>query len=305
MPSHDLELLKSKVNFRSLVLETQAINKAGKTLCPNHPDHDPSCHIYDDHAHCYTCGWHADAIGWVMATYNLTFKYAVTYLERPLFGNATRLKLKKHSTPRKKPKTERTTLFKPIPEQRVSDYLQQAALLDRLPKALEGRGFTLEDAHLLSMARDGEDLLFLLPSPDGKILAIKRRRARLCKGQRYFYETPGHGAPPWCSPDFMAGREVLVIEGELNGMACWLARPELSVMGMAAATGKLHLEVFNGKVIYIYSDDDTPGQKARERWAKEALDANAKQVFVLEPWEMDACDIAGALGRDALRERLR
>lgn len=39
-------------------------NCTGKANCtsPDHPDDEPSMHLYDDHVHCYSCGFHGDAV---------------------------------------------------------------------------------------------------------------------------------------------------------------------------------------------------------------------------------------------------
>ena len=37
----------------------------GKVLCPFHDDHNPSCHIYEEHYHCYSCGAHGDITDWL------------------------------------------------------------------------------------------------------------------------------------------------------------------------------------------------------------------------------------------------
>ena len=102
----------------------------------------------------------------------------------------------------------------------------------------------------------------------------------------------------------LSGEAVLIVEGELNGMACWLARPELRVMGVAGSEGDLHLEALRGRTVNVYADGDEAGKRARERWASQAHRAGVK-VYVLEPWnDGDACDVMGTLGRAALRERL-
>jgi Toprim domain/CHC2 zinc finger len=38
----------------------------GKIACPFHADGNPSCHIYDDHFHCFGCGARGDTIDWLM-----------------------------------------------------------------------------------------------------------------------------------------------------------------------------------------------------------------------------------------------
>ncbi len=161
----------------------------------------------------------------------------------------------------------------------------------------------MDDLKALQIAAYGQDAVLPITGPDGCTLALKRRFAEPGYGPRYRYTTPGHGTPAWCSPDFGKG-DVLIIEGELNGMICYLTRPELSVMGTAGTGGALHLEVLRGRTVYVYADGDAPGQKARDKWAASALSAGAAKVFVQGPWPLDACDLAGKEGRAALRERL-
>jgi hypothetical protein len=48
----------------------------GKVHCPFHADTRPSCHIYDDHYHCFACGAHGDAINWLMEVEGLNFRAA-------------------------------------------------------------------------------------------------------------------------------------------------------------------------------------------------------------------------------------
>jgi DNA polymerase I-like protein with 3'-5' exonuclease and polymerase domains len=45
----------------------------GKVHCPFHDDANPSCHIYDDHYHCFACGAHGDAISWLREVEGLSF----------------------------------------------------------------------------------------------------------------------------------------------------------------------------------------------------------------------------------------
>lgn len=311
----DIPGLKAAVDFRALVSETHEIGRDSKVCCPNGSAHKsgqdihPSCHIYSDGFHCFVCGAHGDAVDWLELEHGLTTAEAIAELRRRAGGYVPRA-----VRPVKRPaKPLRSCAARPVPAEAVASYMRRAARLDRLPSALEGRGFTLEDARRLHLVRDRDDLLFTVPGPDGVVLAIKRRyaqhslrtsHARPRGDQRYTYELPGHGTPAWCSPKMLEHSELLIVEGELNGMACYLARPDLAVMGTAGAGGGLHLEALRGCTVYIYADGDTAGDEARREWARAAHGAGAAKVYVLEPWEADACDLAGTLGRDELRRRL-
>lgn len=53
----------------------------GKCICPFHDDPTPSCHIYDNHFHCYGCGAHGDPLEWLMWVEGATYEAARHTLE--------------------------------------------------------------------------------------------------------------------------------------------------------------------------------------------------------------------------------
>lgn len=290
--------LKAAVPFPGLVSETHEIDRNRKVLCPVHDDHVPSCHIYPDGFKCFSCGAHGDAVDWLKLTYNLSTAEAIKELERRTEGYVPPAAVRRPVPP------PHPLTFRPVDATVLEHHHHKAAHLYRVPSAMEGRGFTLDDLKRLGFAAYRNDAVFPIRDPDGKVLALKRRFAEPKDGQRYRYTTLGHGNPAWCSPDFQGRDIALIVEGELNGMACWLATPELAVMGVAGTGGSLHAAALTGLTVYCYADGDDPGQKARDKWAAQALEVGAEKVFVLDPWPVDACDLAGRYGRAALRERL-
>jgi hypothetical protein len=181
---------------------------------------------------------------------------------------------------------------------------------ERLEQVTEPfRGFSPNDRKALGIAQSGDDAVLAITDPLGNIVALKKRHAVFREGQsRYFYLTKDCGTPAWCSPCFWTSQDVLIIEGEINGMSCALVRhngdKDLAVMGVAGTGGSLWLEALKDKDVYVYGDDDKPGQEAKDKWALAAYHAGAKSVMTLEPWEMDANDILAKLGPDELRERI-
>lgn len=295
----DIEAFKAAVPFRDVVLETHDPNRLWKVVCPFHADTHPSCHIYPHRFKCFSCGAHGDVIDWLKQTHGLTTAEAIQELKRRAGGYVPLVMKRPVKVEKPGP------AFKPIAADVLKLHFLQAKALDRIPAAIQGRGFSLEDLKTLRFATDGDDAVFPVKGPDGHVLALKRRYDQPQGGQRYRYTTPGHGSPAWCSSNFWLDEvEVLVIEGELNGMACYLAQSDLAVMGVAGTNGPLHLEALRSRTVYVYADGDDVGKEARNRWSKQALEAGAKRVFVLDPWPMDACDIAGNYGRDDLRKRL-
>ncbi len=294
----DIQALKSAVNFRDLVMETHDLDRSGKVVCPFHDDHSPSCHIYPDSYHCFSCGAHGDALDWTKQVHNLTTAESIRRLQQSVGGFIS------PAAPRPVRAQKPVPTFRPVDPEALKAHHLRAAQLDYVPARMQGRSFSVDDLRSLQFAAYGEDAVFPIPGPDGRILALKRRYSEPRDGQRYRYTTLGHGCPAWCSPGFTERGEVLVVEGELNAMACFLARPELAVMGVAGTNGPLHLEALQSRTVYVYADGDPVGQKARDRWAAQALEGGAARVSVLDPWELDACDLAGRYGRATLREQL-
>jgi len=63
----------SEISLKDIVDEPLV---SGKVCCPFHDDTNPSCHIYDDHYHCFACGAHGDAIDWLREVEGLSFRAA-------------------------------------------------------------------------------------------------------------------------------------------------------------------------------------------------------------------------------------
>jgi DNA primase len=293
----------AEIDFLALVAETHFIVHK-KVHCPFHQDSSPSCHIYDDHFFCFACGARGDALTWVQQVQNVSKSDAIRELEQRAGVHSLAIiqQPKRVDTPSTRMKECES---QPLPENAVDLHLKRASKLERIPLAIEGRGFTLEDLHHHWIASENEDALIPIFNPDGYMVAIKKRKQTMKpREQRYVYITAKCGAPAWCSSNFSNYDTVLIIEGELNAAICASVHPEMAYMGVAGTENHLWLEALKGKTVYVYADVDAPGRKARERWALAAYTIGAKRVMTLEPWEMDACDIAGRLGRDALRERL-
>ena len=169
-------------------------------------------------------------------------------------------------------------------------------------EALRGRGMSLAQGRSLGLGKTRRgDLLIPLRDPQGKLKAIKCRR-RGAAQPRYYYLTPGCGAPPWFSPGFTPG-QVLLVEGELNAMVCWLASG-LHTVGVAGAEAPLPPEL-EGGTVYLYADPDPAGRRALARWRAEGARRGLK-VLPLPPLPEghDACSYAERHGQAALRKWL-
>ena len=293
--SANLKALQDSLDLRTLVAETRTIDRHSKVRCPNpaHEDRNPSCHIWSHSFKCFSCGLSGDLVDWLELEHGISTGEAIQELKRRVEG------IYRSPSPQRRVSRTAIAIFKQVPANQLAAHRRRAARLDHLPRAMGGRGFALKDLQQLGFAAFGEDAVFPITGPDGTVLALKKRFAKPQDDQRYRYTTPGHGTPAWCSPCFLERGTILIVEGELNAMVCFLAAPHLAVMGVAGTGGALHSEALRSRKVYVYADGDEPGQRARNKWAAQAL-----EVYILEPWPADACEIAGRRGHAALRERL-
>lgn len=168
-----------------------------------------------------------------------------------------------------------------------------------LPEVLQGRGISLQEAVILGMGLSPEGDLYLpIYGPQEEVVAVKVRHLRPREGQRYRYLQRGSGTPPWYGPGYGQKKGVLVVEGELNAVALYLAVGDvLDVVGVAGVNGTLPSP--DGRPIFLLLDGDEAGEKAAGRWREEL------GGVVLPPLEGgDACEVAHAQGREALRKEV-
>ncbi len=127
---------------------------------------------------------------------------------------------------------------------------------------------------------------------------MKVRHLRPREGQRYRYLTRGCGTPPWYGPGYGKRAGVLVVEGELNAVALYLAVGDLlDVVGVAGVNGTLPEP--DGRPTFLLLDGDEAGRAAGKRWQEEL------GGHLLAPLEGgDACEVAHGQGREALRKEV-
>jgi len=215
---------------------------------------------------------------------------------------AVRILLDEAALPPPPPPRPRPGKRKPPDVEGLLPYLREAR--ERLlgqgeVEELKRRGIALREALDLGMGLTPEgDLVFPIFGPNGEVQAVKVRHREPRNGGRYRYLTPGVGTPPWYGPGYGAKAGVIVVEGELNGVALYLALGDvLDVVGVAGTNGKLPAP--DGRPFFLLLDGDEAGRKAASRWREEV------GGYLLSPLlDGDACDLAGRLGREALRKEV-
>lgn len=83
IPREVVSALLARVDLVELIERTVPLKKAGavyKGLCPFHSERTSSFMVFGDHYHCFGCGAHGSAIGWMMAHGGMTFPDAVDAL---------------------------------------------------------------------------------------------------------------------------------------------------------------------------------------------------------------------------------
>ena len=87
IPQSFVNSLIERVDVVAVIGARVQLKKAGANhvgLCPFHDEKTPSFHVYPDGFHCFGCGAHGTAIGFLMDLEGLTFPEAVESLASPL-----------------------------------------------------------------------------------------------------------------------------------------------------------------------------------------------------------------------------
>src|SRR5581483_8968835 len=84
LPSSFLDELRFRTPLAAIVGRRVRLARSGrqwKGCCPFHDEKTPSFYVYEDgHYHCFGCGAHGDAIGFIMHTEGTGFMDAVAQL---------------------------------------------------------------------------------------------------------------------------------------------------------------------------------------------------------------------------------
>lgn len=171
--------------------------------------------------------------------------------------------------------------------------------LGRVPREIQGRGFTFEDTLRLGFGVHAEGVLIPILSPKGEVWAVKVKRGK--PPPKYRYLASGMGAKPWHSPGFgERPRPVLVVEGELNAAIAWASHKGMDYVGVAGAEASPLWKALRGRKVFLAADGDEAGERALKRWKEEAWEEAGILAYPLPPLEQDFCEVAGERGKEEL-----
>jgi DNA primase len=258
------ETLREQVTFGRLIEP----GSGGKAHCvaPGHQDNDPSMHVYDDHVHCFACGFHGDVTDlWaakrgfdrpVEAALDLSREFGI---ELPEVGPEARKRAR---------------------ERRAKEdlYLQQAkachgvlASHPRVREWWEARGFgqELRERFLLGTNKDGAAAVIPFWHR-GRVQGLIRRKL---KGEpKYLYpkaeEFPGGHRPLFVPASVSVG--AYLTEGIVDALALAAIGEDAIAVGGTGMSSKQvrELDRVPGP-LYILPDADEEGGQAAREWARK------------------------------------
>jgi DNA primase len=274
LPPGFMEELRARTPLATVVGRRVRLARSGrqwKGNCPFHGEKTPSFYVYDDHFHCFGCGEHGDAIGFVMKCQSVGFMEAVEQLAgeagmdvpkpTPEAAEAEKRRLDLHAVLDAAQASFRRRLF--APEGRAGlDYLRRRGLTEdtiaRFGLGWSGEGRGSLTAELAAQEIPAEMLLqagLLRATEDGRLtelffnrvmFPIRDRRGRLISfGGRTLGDAP---------PKYVNGPETDVFSKRGTLYALDLARQAVSAgAGLVVVEGymdviALHQAGFGGAV---------------------------------------------------------
>ncbi|RFA14398.1 DNA primase [Subtercola boreus] len=199
---------------------------------------------------------------------------------------------------------------------------------DNLGKHLRSRGYTAEELSLAGLTSSGDRgsydrfrgrLVWPIRDQTGQTVGFGARRLYDDdKGPKYLNtpETPVYHKSQvlygldLAKRDISRARQVVVVEGYTDVMACHLAGVTTAVATCGTAFGVEHIKIIRrilgddtvglGEVVFTF-DPDAAGQKAALRAFSEEQRFEAQTYVAVAPDGLDPCDLRLGRGDDAVR----
>jgi DNA primase len=289
------EALREEVSIGQLV----EANGHRKTLCVNHSEKTPSMHVYEDHVHCFGCGFHGDVVDvWG----------AQKGIDRPIeaaldLARAFNVRLPEMSEEARQKTQERRE--KEADDLRLAQVCHGA--LDKHPHVRdwwEGRGFgsDLRERFLLGANKDGT--AGVIPFwHRGRVMGLVRRQ--LEREPKYILpkaEEFPEGHRPLFIPSPIKGK-ISLVEGYIDALAAAATgRSTIAIGGTdisAEQSRELRKSLPEDATIYILPDDDESGKVATRAWGRQFF-PNAR--ICAASYGSGAKDIADTFARDGVQK---
>ena len=263
------ELLQDQVSPKE-ILERYSQVKGSKARCvaPDHEDNNPSMHLYDDHVHCFSCGFHGDVVNvWaamrnfesqIEAALDLAREFGVVL---PEIGPKARKRVQE--------RREKEDLF--LRQARAShEGLETHA---RVREWWEGRGFgeALQQRFLLGANEDGTEAIIPFWHR-GRVHGLIRRKL---EGEPKYVNPKAEDFPTGHKPVFIPGHVsagAFLVEGIVDALAL-VALEESAIAVAGTNISREQMDELNrlSGPLYILPDHDydEKGQKAARKWVRD------------------------------------
>jgi DNA primase len=178
---------------------------------------------------------------------------------------------------------------------------------------MESRGLNPDDAYAAGLGAVEAGIAIPVYDEDLRLKNVKVRKWNE-KGGRFAYLFPGRGNGYYFPPDFAWGpmRRVVIVEGELNAAAVYLALdlPTIGVPGASTGLSRKLVERLKQYVaeVVVLTDQDDAGRQLMERILAQLVEGGYDRQRIYVPMEdryhRDPMDILKDHGLDYLRKNL-
>jgi DNA primase len=243
-----------------------SVNGSGKAHCvaPDHQDNDPSMHLYDDHVHCFVCGFHGDVTDvWA----------ALRGFDRPIDAALDLAREFGIELPETNPEAQQKAHKR---REKEDLYLKQARACQRAlenhPRAREwweSRGFgpELRERFLLGTNKDGTAAVI----PFWHRGRVQGLICRKLEGKPKYLYPKAEVFPCGYRPLFIpgsVGAGAFLVEGIIDALAvAALGESAIALGGTGISERQMQdLNRLSG-ALYILPDADKDGAEAAREWA--------------------------------------
>lgn len=291
------EVLREEVPMGRLV----GTNGHRKALCVNHSERTPSMHVYDDHVHCFGCGFHADVTGVWAAQREIARPIEAALDLAREFG--VRLPEMDEESRRKAEERRELEGYNLQIAQGCHEVLQ-APRFAAVREWWEKRGFgdDLRRRYLLGTNHDATAAVIPFWRR-GRVHGLIYRRL---ESDPKYVLPKAEEFPEGHKPLFVPGplkREIFIVEGYVDALAVAATGRAVIAVGGTAMSAEQRSELRRllpeDARLYVLPDRDEEGAKAARTWAGTFF---PKAMVCPASYGGDAKDIADTFARIGAEE---
>ena len=325
IPESFIQELLNRVDVVDVIDKNVALKKAGanySACCPFHNEKSPSFTVSPSKQfyHCFGCGAHGTALGFLMEYQGLSFVEAINELAR-----SVGMVVPQETRDPDKPAAKVVVGLQDALQQAAQYYKEQLKQSDRAIAYLKGRGLSGQIAAKFQVGyapAGWQNLQSVFPQYDNEALKVAGLVVENEQGKRYdrfrdrimfpIHDQKGHELYGL----FIARRairdvgRVLVVEGYMDVVALAQFGIDYAVAALGTATTPFHISKLmrqTDEIVFCF-DGDKAGQTAAWRAAMNALPAltdGLKLSFLFLPIEHDPDSYVREFGREKFEAEIK